>query len=188
VWQRSQTEHQRVGTNPWSSIECASLVHAEDISLSKTTLSAILYQGKPFSIAYQLGQYVAYLANDNVSYNSIKSYLSAIQHLQIAHGMGDPGIAIMGKLEQVLKGIKVHQAKSKLGKRTVMVGRWEGKKSTQGNPYSDASVGASFLSSLILDMKCRLESYSPAPFLSPAKHCNRLVVFPPIYDEIPKLC
>jgi len=66
-----------------------------------------------------------------------------------------------------------------------MVGRWVGKEPTQGSPSSDASEGARFLSSLILDMRCRLESYSQAPFLPPAKHCNRLVVFAPAYDEIP---
>ena len=67
---------------------------------------------------HQLCQYASYLTNDSVSHSSIKSYLSAIRHLQIAQGMADPGIACMAKLEQVLKGIKVHQAKAMPGRQT----------------------------------------------------------------------
>ena len=63
-------------------------------------------------LEYQLCQYASYLANNNASHSSIKFYLSAIHHLQTAQGMADLGIASMAKLEQMLKGIKVHQAKS----------------------------------------------------------------------------
>lgn len=45
-------------------------------------------------------------------YPIVLSSLTYHCHLQIAQGMADPGIASMAKLEQVLKGIKVHQAKS----------------------------------------------------------------------------
>ena len=41
--------------------------------------------------------------------SSIKCYLSAVRHLHIEAGIGDPGIASMLKLEQVLRGIKQSQ-------------------------------------------------------------------------------
>ncbi len=44
-------------------------------------------------------------------HSTIKGYLSAIRHLQIAAGLHDPGISGMPKLEGVLKGIKATQAK-----------------------------------------------------------------------------
>ena len=44
-------------------------------------------------------------------HNTIKCYLSAIRHLHIDEGLGDPGISKMARLEQVLRGIKSIQAK-----------------------------------------------------------------------------
>lgn len=63
-----------------------------------------------------LCRYVSSLANENISHNTIKCYLSAIRHLHIEQGFGDPNISEMARLEQVLKGIKSTQAK-KINKR-----------------------------------------------------------------------
>ena len=61
---------------------------------------------------HQLCQYVYHLANENLCHSTIKCYLSAIRHLHVAEGYGDPNICNMARLEQVLKGIKSIQAKS----------------------------------------------------------------------------
>ena len=55
--------------------------------------------------------YVAKLANEGLAHSTIKSYLSAIRHLQIPNGHPDPHIGDMPRLSQVIKGIKSHQAK-----------------------------------------------------------------------------
>ena len=60
---------------------------------------------------HQLCLYVSHLARSGLRHQTIKCYLSAIRHLQIQHGKGDPFIASMPKLEQVVKGIKSHQAR-----------------------------------------------------------------------------
>lgn len=51
------------------------------------------------------------LAVEKIRHSTIKCYLSAVRHLHVAEGVGDPGIAKMARLEQVLKGIKATQAK-----------------------------------------------------------------------------
>ena len=61
--------------------------------------------------------YVSHLANENVSASSIKSYLSAIRHLQISGGYQDPHIGDMPRLSQVLRGIKIAQSKQMTGSR-----------------------------------------------------------------------
>ena len=60
---------------------------------------------------HQLCQFVSLLANQSLCHNTIKSYLAAVRHLHIAEGYGDPHISRMAKLEQVLRGIKLVQAK-----------------------------------------------------------------------------
>ena len=60
---------------------------------------------------HQLCQFVSVLAKDNLSHSTIKSYLAAVRHLHIEEGGGDPKICNMARLEQVLKGIKLTQAK-----------------------------------------------------------------------------
>ena len=62
-------------------------------------------------IEHQLCQFVSYLANDGLSHVSIKGYLAALRHLQISNGLPDPAISAMPKLEGVVKGIKVTQAR-----------------------------------------------------------------------------
>ena len=61
---------------------------------------------------HQICQFASYLANQGLSHSTIKSYISAIRHLQISHGLPDPGIPDMPKLEGVMKGIKATQARS----------------------------------------------------------------------------
>lgn len=55
---------------------------------------------------------------EGLKHRSIKSYLSAIRHLQIAEGLGDPfhGIS-MPKLEHVFRGVKKHQVETMGGQR-----------------------------------------------------------------------
>ena len=49
----------------------------------------------------------ACLGQQGLSHNSISTYLSGIQQLQISHGLGDPNVNQMPYLRQVLKGIKI---------------------------------------------------------------------------------
>ena len=53
-----------------------------------------------------LCRYTAYLAEDGLAPSTIKLYLSAVRHLQIAMGLPDPKVGDMAQLEQVLKGAK----------------------------------------------------------------------------------
>ena len=67
---------------------------------------------------HQLCQFASYFANDSLTHATIKGYLSAIRHLQIASGLPDPTISAMPKLEGVVKGIKATQARALQSKRT----------------------------------------------------------------------
>ena len=64
-----------------------------------------------------LCRYTAYLAEDGLAPSTIKLYLSAVRHLQIAMGLPDPKIGDMARLEQVLKGAKREYAKKSPGRR-----------------------------------------------------------------------
>lgn len=55
--------------------------------------------------------FVAALAVDDLCHSTIKGYLSAVRHLHIAQGFGDPHICEMARLEQVLRGVKKVQSK-----------------------------------------------------------------------------
>ena len=59
----------------------------------------------------QLCLFVSSLANQRLCHNTNKCYLSAVRHLHIAEGFGDPHISSMARLEQVLRGVKAVQAK-----------------------------------------------------------------------------
>lgn len=66
----------------------------------------------------QLCSYISFLANQGLKHRSIKSYLSAIHHLQIAEGLGDPFQWIsMPKLEYVFRRVKKHQVETMGGQR-----------------------------------------------------------------------
>jgi len=60
-----------------------------------------------------LCQFTAHLANEHLCHTTYKIYLSAITHLHIAAGYSDPEISKMARLEQLLKGIKAAQARTR---------------------------------------------------------------------------
>ena len=53
-----------------------------------------------------LSRYAASLANEGLAHTSIKCYMSAVRHLHIEEGWGDPKLKCMPKLELVMRGIK----------------------------------------------------------------------------------
>ena len=62
--------------------------------------------------------FCAHLANEKLKHKTIKVYLSAVQHMQIAAGQNDPfgaGSVPMSKLEYVLRGIKMNEAAQQKG-------------------------------------------------------------------------
>lgn len=59
-----------------------------------------------------LSRFVTHLAQESLCHATIKCYLAGIRHLHIAEGYGDPHINMMARLEQVLRGIKISQAKA----------------------------------------------------------------------------
>ena len=59
----------------------------------------------------KLCSFVAFVANSGLAHQTVKCYLSAIRHLQIKSGMGDPQISAMPKLEHVLWVIKKEHSK-----------------------------------------------------------------------------
>ena len=65
----------------------------------------------------QLCQFCAFIADQGLSHQTIKCYLSAIRFHQIFSGLPDPGISNMVRLEQLLKGIKSVQARLKKNQR-----------------------------------------------------------------------
>ena len=67
---------------------------------------------------HQLCQFASHLANETLAHSTIKGYLLAICHLQIASGLPDPAISNMPKPEGVVKGIKSTQARAQSSKRT----------------------------------------------------------------------
>ena len=55
--------------------------------------------------------YVSFLANQILKHSTIKVYLSAARHLQIANGMRDPFAGVPSpQLDQVMRGIKRNEA------------------------------------------------------------------------------
>ncbi len=58
-----------------------------------------------------LCRFASFLALQNISHATIKCYLSAIRRLQIAENLPDPHIASFARLESVIRGIKMQQAK-----------------------------------------------------------------------------
>lgn len=53
-----------------------------------------------------LCRFVSYLSLYSLSYQTIRSYLSAVRHLQISRGLADPSLSGFCQLEYVLKGIR----------------------------------------------------------------------------------
>ena len=52
-----------------------------------------------------LSYFVAFLFKEGLAPSSVKSYLSAVRHTQIALGLGDPHLSAMPKLEYFIKGL-----------------------------------------------------------------------------------
>ena len=55
--------------------------------------------------------FVACLGQQGLAHTSIRTYLSGVQQLQIAHGFKDPGIDQMPRLKQILRGVKAERGK-----------------------------------------------------------------------------
>ena len=55
--------------------------------------------------------FVACLGQQGLAHTTIKTYLSGIRQLQVAHGFKDPCIDQMPRLRQILKGVKVECGK-----------------------------------------------------------------------------
>ena len=56
--------------------------------------------------------FVSYLGKNGLAYSTIKGYLAAVRNLQIGYGWPCPAATPMPKLEQVLRGIKISQARA----------------------------------------------------------------------------
>ena len=54
-----------------------------------------------------------YQAEGKLCHSTIKCYLSAVHQMHVAKGYGDPRMSSMARLEQVLKGIKSLQARTR---------------------------------------------------------------------------
>ena len=52
----------------------------------------------------KLIEFVAFAANQGLKHQTIKCYLSAVRHLQIASGGGDPRVESMPVLKLILRG------------------------------------------------------------------------------------
>ena len=90
----------------YESAKCRLLQFCDQAGLSPLSLSENL-----------LCRYVSFLADEGLSPKTIKAYLSAARHLQIAMSLPDPKIGEMSRLEQVIKGTKREYAKKNQDKR-----------------------------------------------------------------------
>ena len=55
--------------------------------------------------------FVACLDQQGLAHSTIRTYLSGVRQLQIAHGFSDLGFDKMPRLRQILKGVQVEQGK-----------------------------------------------------------------------------
>ena len=55
---------------------------------------------------HQLSRFVAFMYREGLSAGTMKSYLAAVRHRQIAMGLGDPVMVRMPQLQYVLKGAR----------------------------------------------------------------------------------
>ena len=61
----------------------------------------------PFPVSERtLTYFVAYLYQEKLAASTVKSYMAAVRHTQIALGLVDPGMGRMSQLEYVVKGLK----------------------------------------------------------------------------------
>ncbi|KAL5477312.1 hypothetical protein EMCRGX_G024096 [Ephydatia muelleri] len=66
-----------------------------------------------------LCKFVAWLFVQGLSHQTMKSYLSAVRHLQITSGVGDPFASEMPKLQYVLKGARIERSRITPGARHI---------------------------------------------------------------------
>ena len=59
-----------------------------------------------------LCRFVSYLAMKRISASSLRVYLSAVRQLHLQQGCSPPAVGDMPRLQQVLRGIKISQAKA----------------------------------------------------------------------------
>ena len=64
-----------------------------------------------------LCRFVAWMFVHDLSHHTMRSYLSAVRHLQIMSGLEDTFVSEMPRLQLVLKGARVKQSKSTPGAR-----------------------------------------------------------------------
>jgi len=57
-----------------------------------------------------LCRFVAFLQMEGLRHSTVKAYLSAVRHLQVSQGLGDPQMSSMPRLELVVRGLKREQA------------------------------------------------------------------------------
>ena len=62
-----------------------------------------------------LCRFIAWMFAHDLSHQTMKSYLSAVRHLQIMSGLGDPFVSEMLRLQYVLKGARIEMSKSTPG-------------------------------------------------------------------------
>ena len=62
-----------------------------------------------------LCRFVAWMFVHDLSHQTMKLYLSAVRHLQIMSGLGDPFVSEMPRLQYVLKGARIERSKSTPG-------------------------------------------------------------------------
>ena len=68
----------------------------------------------------QLSSFVAYLFKEGLSAATVKSYLAAVRHSQIAWGLGNPHINEMLRLEYIVKGLERKSINSNARPRLLM--------------------------------------------------------------------
>ena len=61
---------------------------------------------------HQLSYFVAFHFKEGLAPSSVKSYLSAVRHAQIALGMGHPHISVMPQLEKDLRRLSPGQSRT----------------------------------------------------------------------------
>ena len=61
---------------------------------------------RPFPVSELLLKFVAFIFQESLSYQTIKHYLSAVQHFQIISGFPDPAMTTFPRLNYALKGIR----------------------------------------------------------------------------------
>ena len=84
-------------------------INIKILPIGDQAISGILHQAKQAPIPVSedvLSAFVAMLAEEGLSYSSIRLYLSAIRYHHIKSDLGEPGISAMPRLAYIVKGVK----------------------------------------------------------------------------------